>query len=47
VASADLAPPATGSDGKPKRPQFVPGSFEVVAYEMTEAGGHGCSAAKP
>ena len=33
VAAADFAPAATGPDGKPQRPQVVPGSFKVVVYE--------------
>jgi len=34
VAAAEFAPPTTGPDGKPQRPQVVPGSFKVVVYEM-------------
>ena len=33
VAAAEFAPAATGPDGKPQRPQVVPGSFKVVVYE--------------
>jgi len=35
VAAAEFAPPTTGPDGKPQRPQVVPGSFKVVVYEMS------------
>jgi DNA-binding beta-propeller fold protein YncE len=34
VSAADFAPPTTGPDGKPQRPQVIPGSFKVVVYEM-------------
>jgi DNA-binding beta-propeller fold protein YncE len=34
VAAAEFAPPTTGPDGRPQRPQVVPGSFKVVVYEM-------------
>jgi DNA-binding beta-propeller fold protein YncE len=34
VAAAEFAPPVTGPDGKPQRPQVVAGSFKVVVYEM-------------
>ena len=34
VAAAEFSPPTTGPDGKPQRPQVVPGSFKVVVYEM-------------
>jgi DNA-binding beta-propeller fold protein YncE len=34
VAAAEFAPPTMGSDGKPQRPQVVPGSFRIVVYEM-------------
>lgn len=34
VAAAEFAPPATGPDGKPLRPQVVPGSFRVIVYGM-------------
>lgn len=34
VSAAEFAPPTTGPDGKPQRPQVVPGSFRVVVYEM-------------
>ncbi len=39
VAAAEFAPPVTGPDGKPQRPQVVPGSFKVVVYEMTDPPG--------
>jgi YVTN family beta-propeller protein len=35
VAAAEFAPPVTGPDGKPQRPQVVAGSFKVVVYEMS------------
>jgi DNA-binding beta-propeller fold protein YncE len=35
VSAADFAEPETGPDGKPQRPQVVPGSFRVVVFEMT------------
>jgi DNA-binding beta-propeller fold protein YncE len=34
VAAAEFAPPTRGADGRPQRPQVVPGSFKVVVYEM-------------
>ena len=34
VAAAEFAPPTTGPDGKPQRPQVLSGSFTVVVYEM-------------
>ena len=34
VAAAEFSPPATGPDGKPQRPQVVPGSFRVIVYGM-------------
>jgi len=34
VSAAEFAPPVTGPDGKPQRPQALPGSFKVVVYEM-------------
>jgi YVTN family beta-propeller protein len=34
VAAAEFAPPVTGPDGKPQRPQVAAGSFKVVVYEM-------------
>ncbi len=34
VAAAEFAPAAPGADGRPQRPQVVPGSFTVVVYEM-------------
>ena len=34
VAAAEFAAPVTGPDGKPQRPQVVPGTFKVVVYEM-------------
>jgi YVTN family beta-propeller protein len=34
VAAADFAPPVMGPDGKPQRPQIIPGSFRVVVYGM-------------
>jgi hypothetical protein len=34
VSAAEFAPPVTGPDGKPQRPQVLPGSFKVVVYEM-------------
>ena len=39
VAAAEFAPPVTGPDGKPQRPQVVPGSFKVVVYEMAGPAG--------
>jgi YVTN family beta-propeller protein len=35
VAAAAFGAPTTGPDGKPQRPQVVPGSFKVVVYERT------------
>jgi len=35
VAAADFAPPATGPDGRPQRPQVLAGSFKIVVYEMS------------
>ncbi len=35
VAAADFAPPTTGPDGRPQRPQVLAGSFRVVVYELT------------
>jgi DNA-binding beta-propeller fold protein YncE len=32
VAAAEFAAPVTGPDGKPQRPQVIPGSFRVVVY---------------
>jgi DNA-binding beta-propeller fold protein YncE len=40
VAAAEFAPPTTGPDGKPQRPQVVPGTFRIVVYERTGAAGH-------
>jgi DNA-binding beta-propeller fold protein YncE len=37
VAAAEFAPPTTGPDGRPQRPQVLAGSFKVVVYEMTGA----------
>jgi len=38
VSSADFsAPPPAAPGAQPQRPQMVPGSFRVVAYEMTGA----------
>ena len=34
VAAADFAPPTTGPDSRPQRPQVLAGSFKVVVYEM-------------
>jgi DNA-binding beta-propeller fold protein YncE len=39
VAAADFAPPTTGPDGRPQRPQVLAGSFKVVIYERTEPPG--------
>ena len=39
VAAAEFAPPATGPDGKPQRPQVVAGSFKVVVYELAGSPG--------
>jgi DNA-binding beta-propeller fold protein YncE len=39
VAAAEFVPPVTGPDGKPQRPQVVPGSFKVVVYEMSGPAG--------
>jgi hypothetical protein len=33
IAAADYRPGAPGADGKPGRPQMIPGSFRVVVYE--------------
>jgi DNA-binding beta-propeller fold protein YncE len=38
VSAAEFAPPASGPDGKPQRPQVLPGSFKVVVYEMAGQG---------
>ncbi|HUL76923.1 MAG TPA: YncE family protein [Vicinamibacteria bacterium] len=35
VAAAEFGPPTTGPDGRPQRPQVLPGSFRIVVYEMT------------
>jgi hypothetical protein len=35
VAAAESAPPTTGPDGRPQRPQALAGSFKVVVYELT------------
>jgi len=35
VAAADFAPPTTGPDSRPQRPQVLAGSFKVVVYELT------------
>jgi DNA-binding beta-propeller fold protein YncE len=40
VAAAEFGAPTTGPDGKPQRPQVVPGTFRVVVYERTGASGH-------
>ena len=32
VAAAEFAAPVAGPDGKPQRPQIIPGSFRVVVY---------------
>ena len=40
VAAAEFGAPTTGPDGKPQRPQVVPGSFKVVVYERTSPPGH-------
>ena len=40
VASAEFLPPTPGADGKPQRPQVVPGSFKVVVYEMAGTSAH-------
>jgi hypothetical protein len=37
VAAAEFAPAAPGPDGKPQRPQVVPGSFKVMVYELIAA----------
>ena len=37
VAAAEFAAPTTGPDGKPQRPQVVPGTFKVVVYEKAGA----------
>jgi YVTN family beta-propeller protein len=37
VSAAEFAPPVTGPDGKPQRPQVAAGSFKVVVYEMSGA----------
>jgi DNA-binding beta-propeller fold protein YncE len=34
VAAAEFAPPSAGPDGKPQRPQVVPGSFKIVVFEL-------------
>jgi DNA-binding beta-propeller fold protein YncE len=34
VAAAEFGAPTTGPDGKPQRPQVLPGSFKVMVYEM-------------
>jgi hypothetical protein len=34
VAAAGFLPPAIGPDGKPQRPQVVPGSLKVLVYEL-------------
>jgi DNA-binding beta-propeller fold protein YncE len=39
VAGAEFGAPTTGPDGKPQRPQVVPGSFKVVVYEMVGPAG--------
>ena len=39
VAGAEFGAPTTGSDGKPQRPQVMPGSFKVVVYEMVGPAG--------
>jgi len=36
VASADFAPPTTGPDGKPQRPQVIAGSLRVLVYGLEE-----------
>jgi DNA-binding beta-propeller fold protein YncE len=40
VAAAEFAPPTAGPDGRPQRPQVVPGTFKVVVYERTGPAGH-------
>jgi DNA-binding beta-propeller fold protein YncE len=37
VAAAEFEPPVMGPDGRPQRPQVVPGSFKVVVYEPSGA----------
>jgi hypothetical protein len=36
VAAAEFAPPTTGADGRPQRPQVASGSFKVVVYELVQ-----------
>ncbi len=39
VAAAEFGAPTTGPDGKPQRPQVVPGTFKIVVYDRTGASG--------